>query len=92
MYGVLSGVYYLGMTNLTFAKPDSLLGGIGCIVATLSSSVSALFCSISGNPLEFFSYNYLYFMMIQTFIYYLLARYIDYFFHIKKENRASHEK
>ena len=42
MYGVLAGVYYLGMAKLTFAKPDSLMGVIGGIVAILSSGVSIL--------------------------------------------------
>lgn len=42
MHGVLSGVYYFGMANLTFAEPDRLMGVIGGIVAILSSSESIL--------------------------------------------------
>ena len=90
LWGVVTGVYYLGMANMTFAKGNGYL--LGNLISFISSSPTILITRILNIEIGFFNYYYLLFIAIQTLIYYIISRWV-YFKYIlgsgAQENRIT---
>lgn len=90
LWGVVTGVYYLGMANMTFAKGNGYL--LGNLISFISSSPTILITRILNIEIGFFNYYYLLFIAIQTLIYYIISRW-GYFKYIlgsgAQENRIT---